>query len=83
MGTYLPSMDDKQWWQSSAHDGVSATLKGILISFIPLVIFLAKQKNIDLTPEAVSQILDQVVTFIGLGVTIFGIARKIYFRFKK
>lgn len=77
-------MNNTPWYVSSTGQGLSLTIKGILVGLIPIIIMLANMFfSVDLTQVELVDIVDQVTTLIATVVTVLGLVRKVYLKFVK
>lgn len=80
-----------KWYESSAGTGdLAATIKGLLIGVLPLLVFGAKAAGVEIGSEDLRPVFDNVENvIIAVGgviatvVTLFGLVRKLVLRFKK
>lgn len=78
-------MNEKQpWYISSTGQGLSLTVKGVLVGLVPIIIFTFNMIfGIDLTEIELMDIINEVTTVIASAVTVFGLVRKVYLKFVK
>ena len=64
--------------KSSANSGkLSLTVKGLLVSLIPLVIAIADKYGVSLVETELSGIVENFFTMVSLGMVIYGASRKV------
>ena len=61
---------------------MAMTAKGIIISFVPVLIALLKTMNVDLTATEVGYWVNYITTSFGLALLAIGMGRKLYNTFK-
>lgn len=61
---------------SADPDKVSATVKGLLIALVPIIISVAQYYEVELAESMVMEIINAVGAIVAAGVTIFGAVRK-------
>lgn len=61
----------------------SMTVKGILLQYVAVVIYMMHTLNVPLTQTLAVEYIDMFCTILGGILGIFGICRKIYFAIKK
>ena len=65
---------------SSANpENISMTVKGLVVSLIPILIYLGNKQGLDLDQNTVIAIIDEVFTFVSALFVVFGMGRKIYY----
>jgi len=75
---------------SSANpEKVALTIKGALITITPAIVMLAGWLKIDVgaqewqnTIEMLWQLANQAILLVGMGMTAFGVLRKLYFKIR-
>lgn len=72
-----------KWYQSSSGEGVSLTLKGIVTSLVPIVIWIAGHYNIPVTDNEIMELINQAFVAASGFMILYGLGRKIYYKFKK
>jgi len=60
----------------------SATFRGVLLMFIPLIILAGQSFGWNVTESELLVIVQELTTLAGLALTAFGILRKVYFWIK-
>ena len=73
---------NKKWYQSSTGDGLSLTIKGLLIGLVPLIIMIAQINGVTIAQETIVQYIDIISAWIALSITMAGLTRKIYYFIK-
>lgn len=69
--------------QSSVNPNeLSLTVKGILISLIPIIIIIAKQLGLEVTETSLINLIEQVTILISAVVTVYGLIRKLFIKLK-
>lgn len=68
---------------SSANpENVSMTLKGILLQYVGVLFAVLMYFKVPFSQEVIYQFIGYFCAFIGAGLGIFGLARKMYFEIK-
>lgn len=84
-------MPVSKWYESSTGTGdLAATIKGILIGVVPLLVFSGRALGVDISPDQLQPIAGLTGDFIiaggvviSIAVTLFGAIRKVIMRFRK
>jgi hypothetical protein len=72
-----------QWFLSSTGSGdLAATIKGLLIALIPLLIIAGQHFHVAITEGQIMDIVAAVTGAISAAVTAFGLIRKLVLSFK-
>lgn len=73
------------WLVKSSADPekVSMTIKGTLLTYVSLVIFVAQSFHVQVSQEWLANLIQFISAFAGSLLMVFGLGRKIYFMFKK
>lgn len=72
-------MNNNKWFQSSEGDGdLSLTLKGVLMSFVPLVLMFLHYTGHDVTQAQIEEIIAGILGAIASIQIVVGLARKLY-----
>lgn len=73
-----------KWYESSTgNSDLAMTVKGAAIAFIPLIISLLKAQEVEITEGQVTEFIEQVFTLVSVSLVLFGMARKVYYFFRK
>ncbi len=73
-----------KWFLSSTGSGdLSLTIKGILLSIVPMVLIIAHTLGHDVTNTQVESIITDITTGISALMVVVGLIRKLVFAFKK
>lgn len=73
-----------KWFLSSTGSGdLSLTIKGILLSIVPMVLIIAHTLGYDVTNTQVESIITDITTGISALMVVVGLIRKLVFAFKK
>ena len=72
---------EKKWWSSSVDPAtVSLTLKGLLISLVPVILIVSKGFGWDVLETDVVNFIEQAVLVVGAILTMWGLVRKSFSR---
>lgn len=74
-------MDDSKWYASSAGDGVSLTLKGVVTALVPVIIGVLKHYNVQVTENEIADVINAAFTAASAFMVVYGLGRKTYYRF--
>lgn len=73
-----------KWFESSNGSGnLALTVKGAALALIPLTISVLQSQGVTLTETQIAQFVEQVFTFVSLGLVLLGTVRKAYYAFKR
>lgn len=73
-----------KWYESSTgNSDLAMTVKGAAIAFIPLIISILKARGVEITEGQVTEFIEQVFTLVSVSLVLFGMARKVYYFFRK
>lgn len=72
-----------KWYTSSSGDGFSLTLKGVVTSLVPIVIWIAGHYNIPITDNEIIELINQAFVAASGFMILYGLGRKIYYKFNK
>ncbi len=67
---------------SSDPEQVALTIKGILLTLIPVVVMVAGGLNVTLNPDDLVAFVNTLFGIFTLGLTAWGLIRKIYYKAK-
>lgn len=71
------------WLGSSANpEELSMTVKGLLVSLVPLLMVVLKATGVDIDESTVLEVINQFTTALAAVLVGFGAARKFYFYVK-
>ena len=75
----------KPWYVSSTGRGIAATIKGVLIGLIPVLMLVTGVDQAAATDgvNAVVTFIEAAVAAAAAGMVVFGVARKAYFHYVK
>lgn len=78
-------MSFSQWLIKSSTDPakVSATVQGVLLTWVSLIIFLGQSFGVDISEGWLTTTIQTLSAFAGSVLITFGLVRKLYFLFKK
>lgn len=76
------SNNNQAWYISSTGQGVSLTLKGILVGLVPLISGLSKVYGYDVPEGEILELVETVFQVVSLGMVLIGLGRKLLYRFK-
>jgi len=62
---------------------LALTVKGLLVGIVPVVVLIASQFKVDLTPNELTEIINVLFIVVSSGITAYGLGRKIAMKFKK
>ena len=69
---------------SSANpDNISVTFKGIAIGLVPVIILIAKGFDLELAETDLVSLINSITAGLASGAVVFGVVRKLYFKYKK
>ena len=73
-----------KWYESSTGKGnLALTVKGAALALIPLTISVLQSQGVTLTETQIAQFIEEVFTFVSLGLVLLGTVRKGYYLFKR
>lgn len=73
-----------KWYESSNGKGdLSATVRGMAVAFIPLIISILRSQGMEITEDQVAQVIEQLFTFVSVSLVLFGTVRKGYYFLRK
>ena len=64
-------------------NNLSLTVKGAIISLIPLIVIILTNYNIDITSEELIEVVNAIFSALGAIMLAWGAVRKIYFTYFK
>lgn len=73
----METKSEKKWYISSTGQGVSLTLKGVAVAFIPLAISIAQSFNIELSETMLANLIESIFTAISALTIALGLIRKV------
>lgn len=74
---------NNKWYQTSAGTGeLSLTLKGGLVSIIPIVIFVGQHYGVSITEAEITELINAGSSVLAAVMVFVGLARKVYTKFK-
>lgn len=75
--------EDKKWYESSTgNNTLSLTIKGAMISFVPVAVALLHSHGIAIADDQVTGFINQTFMFASALVVFIGVCRKAYFWFR-
>ena len=74
---------ENKWYTSSTGQGVSLTLKGLILGLIPTIIFIANYYHVTITQDQIVQAVDQITIGLSAIAFLYGLARKAYYKIKQ
>ena len=74
--------NNNKWYISSTGSGLSLTIKGVLVGIVPLIAGLARTYGYDLTEGELFNFIEAGFQAVSLSMVVFGLARKLFFKFK-
>ena len=60
-------------------NSLSLTIKGLIV-FVPSIVALLAMFGLSVTPESLTEFINQLAVLIGAGMTLYGIVRKTFNR---
>ena len=87
----MKNMPTEKWYHSSTGTGnLALTVKGILIGVVPVIILLSRMGGVEIgaddlrpTIDAIEGVIIAVGVAISAVMTLVGLIRKVYLRYKK
>lgn len=71
-------------FNSSANpEKLSLTIKGLLLALIPVAVWWGARLGLDITKVELVDLANQLVILVSATAVVFGLVRKIVFKFKK
>ncbi len=73
-----------QWLIVSSADPekVSATIRGVMLTWVALIIFLGQAFHVGISEEWLVTVIQTVSAFMGSLLMVFGLGRKLYYALK-
>lgn len=68
---------------SADPDKISATVKSIGVWLIPLIILIGKQFDVSFAEADLVNLINVTAAAIAAVMTVYGVARKLYYKYKK
>ena len=62
---------------------LSLSVTGGLLTLVPLIVMIAGGFNITLDPDILAEFINTLLGIVTLGITLYGLGRKIIWAFKK
>lgn len=67
---------------SADPEKVSMTLKGLLLQYVGMIVLIGQFTGVSIAQTQVVDLIGYVSAFVGTGLAMIGLARKVYYYFK-
>lgn len=74
-------MKNKYLGSSANPEKLALTIKGALVSLVPLLVIIFTNYNIDITSDEIMEIINAIFAVVGSVMVMWGIVRKVYYKY--
>lgn len=62
-------------------ESIALTIKGALVSLVPLLVIIFTNYNIDITSDEIMEVINAIFAVVGSIMVMWGIVRKVYYKY--